>query len=181
MILILKNIQFKREKIVLRNILKKEKPRVYLGALAVVARTGIKKNFDSWDFSGSLELDGKLKESLIEIFCFPLSSSIHEALENDLVVDVLISEFQLGAALISDIPIFWRPKITLVSKLSYLKSGKTKKLLSVTVKMPWAEFVSRLLTLQGITQFKPAFNSNDLEKLLHIASYKVLTKIKNSM
>jgi hypothetical protein len=84
---------------VLKKIFKKEKPRVYLGTLAVVPRTGIKKSFDSWDLTGVVELDGKLKESLAEVFCLPPSSSRIEVLESDLVLDVLISEFQLGTAL----------------------------------------------------------------------------------
>jgi len=168
---------------VLKNIFKKEKPRIYLGTLAVVPRTGIKKSFDSWDLMGIVELDGKLKESLIKIFFLPPSSSRIEVLESDLVLDVLISEFQLGTALLSEIPfpILWRPKVTLVSKLSNLNSGKTKRVLTVTEKMPWAEFFSRLLTFQGLIGLRPSFNVNDLEKLLYIGSGKVFTKLKNSI
>lgn len=167
----------------LEKIFKKEKPRVYLGTLAVVPRTGIKKSFDSWDLTGIVELDGKLKESLAEIFCIPPSTSRSDVLENDLVLDVLISEFQLGTALFSDIPfpIFWRPKVTLVSKLSNLNSGETKKVISVTEKMPWKEFFGRLLTLQGLIGLRPSFNINDLEKLLFIGSSKVIMKIKSSI
>jgi hypothetical protein len=168
---------------VLKNIFKKEKPRVYLGTLAVVPRTGIKKSFDSWDLTGVVELDGKLKESLAEVFCLPPSSARIEALESDLVLDVLISEFQLGTALFSEIPfpILWRPKVTFVSKLSNLNSGKTKRILSITEKMPWAEFFSRLLTFQGLIGLRPSFNVNDLEKLLYIGSGKVFTKIQSSI
>jgi hypothetical protein len=168
---------------VLKNIFKKEKPRVYLGTLAVVPRTGIKKSFDSWDLTGVAELDGKLKESLTEVSCVPPSSSRVEALESDLILDVLISEFQLGTALFSDIPlpILWRPKVTLVSKLSNLNSGKTKRILSVTEKMPWAEFFGRILTFQGLIGLRPSFNVYDLEKLLYIGSGKVITKMQSSI
>lgn len=167
----------------LKNIFRKEKPRVYLGALTVIPRTGIKKDFDSWSLTGSIELDGSLKSNLIEIFCLPLSSSISDPLETDLVIDILITEFQLGAALFSDIafPIFWRPKITLISKLCNIRSGKTITVISITEKMPWIQFVSRIFTLQGIMQLKPTFNNNDLEKLLYIASGKVMAKIKRSI
>ncbi|MDO8345813.1 MAG: hypothetical protein Q7T48_21615 [Cellvibrio sp.] len=167
----------------LKNIFKKEKPRVYLGTLAVVPRTGIKKSFDSWDLTRVVELDGKLKETLTEVFCLPPSNSRIEVLESDLVLDVLISEFQLGAALLPEIlfPILWRPKVTLVSKLSNLNSGKTKRVLAVTEKMPWAGFFSRLLTFQGLIGLRPSFNVNDLEKLLYIGSEKVFTKLKNSI
>lgn len=167
----------------LKSIFKKEKPRVYLGTLAVVPRTGIKKSLDSWYLSGFVELDGKLKDSLDEIFCIPPASSISDSLESDLVIDVLISEFQLGGALLSDvpIPILWRPKVTLVSRLSYLKSGKAKRVVSVTEKMPWGEFFRRLLTFQGLIQLRPVFNVNDLEKLLYIGSSKVFAKIISSV
>lgn len=168
---------------VLKNIFRREKPRVYLGTLAVIPRTGIKKTFDSWDLTGYVEPDGKLKQNLIEVFCLPPSSSISEPLESDLVIDVLISEFQLGAALLSDIPLplFWRPKITLVSRLYHFKSGETKNIISVTEKIPWTEFVRRLLTFQGIIQLRPLFNSDDLEQLLYVASGKVMAKIKKSV
>jgi hypothetical protein len=168
---------------VLKNIFKKDKPRVYLGTLAIIPRAGIKKSFDSWDLTGVVELDSRLKESLAEVFCLPPSNSRIEVLENDLVLDVLISEFQLGAALFSEIPIpiLWRPKVTLVSKLSNLNSGKTKRVLSVTERMPWAEFFSRLLTFQGLIGLRPSFDAKDLEKLLYIGSGKVFTKIKSSI
>lgn len=166
---------------VLNNIFKREKARVCLGVLAVVPRAGIKKGFESWGLTGYAEPDGNLKNKLIEIFCLPPSSSISEPLESDLVIDVLISEFQLGAALLSDIPLFWRPKITLVSRLYNFKSGETKNIISFTEKMPWSEFARRVLTVQGILQLRPLFNNSDLEKLLYIASEKVMVKIKNSV
>lgn len=167
----------------LKNIFRREKPRVYLGALAVVPRTGIKKTFDSWNLTGFIEPDGKLKQNLIEVFCLPLSSSISEPLESDLVIDVFISEFQLGTALLTDVPlpIFWRPKIILVSRLYHFKSGETKNIISVTEKMPWVEFARRLLTIQGLIQLKPLFNSDDLDRLLYVASGKVMAKIKKSV
>lgn len=165
----------------LKNIFKREKARVYLGVLAVVPRTGIKKSFESWDLTGYMGPDGNLKNKLIEIFCLPPSSSISEPLESDLVIDVLISEFQLGAALLSDVPVFWRPKITLVSRLYNFKSGETKNIISVTEKMPWSEFARRVLTVQGIFQWRPLFNNGDLEKLLYVASEKVMVKIRKAV
>lgn len=167
----------------LEKIFKKEKPRVYLGTLVVAPRRGIKMSFDSWDLTGVVELDDKLKKSLKEIFCLPPSGSRSEVLESDLILDVLISEFQLGTALFSEIPfpIFWRPKVTLVSKLSNLNSGKTVRILSVKEKMQWGEFFRRLLTFQGLIGLRPVFNINDLEILLYIGSSNVLTKIKNSI
>lgn len=167
----------------LKNIFKREKSRIYLGALVVVPRAGIKKNFDSWSLTGAVEPDVHLKETLNEIFCLPPSSSISDPLESDLIIDVLISDFQLGAALFSEviIPIFWRPKITLVSRLYYFKSGKTKKTISVTEKMPWGQFIRRMLTMQGIIQLRSPFNNSDIETLLYIASGKIMTKVKNSV
>ena len=60
----------------LRRFLRKEKPRVFLGVLAVVQRTDLKRHLEEEGILESESLDGALRRSLVEIFhCRPRSPS----------------------------------------------------------------------------------------------------------
>jgi hypothetical protein len=82
---------------VLSKILRKERPRVYLGTLAVAPRADIKRHFDQWGVFKTEDLDTNLRQSLKEIFSLPLATEVSEPKSSDLVLDVVIPEFQSGA------------------------------------------------------------------------------------
>jgi hypothetical protein len=53
---------------------KREKPRVFLGMIVIVPRTGIKPHFDQFGVFGNEELETSLRASLHEIFPLPPAS-----------------------------------------------------------------------------------------------------------
>ena len=164
-------------------LLKREKSRVFLGALAVVPRKDMKRYIDQWGMFQSESFDNSLQTTLLEIFALPPASEVVAPMSTDLGLDVLIPSFQSGDywdVSLGEIglPIFWRPKVTVACRLYYLKSQKTKSTFSVTQKMPWGEFVSRQLTWRAIFRFRPPFDAEDMNRLLYIACQSLLVKLR---
>ena len=127
--------------------------------------------------------DDALRAALEGIFTLPPASEVTAPNSTDLGLDVLIPSFQSGdywGLSLGDIgvPIFWRPKVTVVCRLYYLKSQKTKRTFSVTQKMPWGEFVSRQLTWRAIIRFRPTFDTEDMKRLLYAACHSLLNKLR---
>lgn len=169
----------------LGRFLKRERPRVFLGTLAVVPRTDLKRHFDQLGVFQNEDLDLPLQRTLQEIFALPPASEVSTPLSTDLGLDVLIPSFQSGDywdVSLGEIafPVFWRPKVTVVCRLYYLKSQKTKRTYSVTQKMPWREFIGRQLTWRGIFRFRPTFGAEDLNRLLCLACHSLLDKLRKA-
>lgn len=163
--------------------LKREKPRVFLGSLAVVTRTDAKRHIDQWGMLNDSNLDAPLQATLQEIFALPSANEVGSPTSTDLALDVLIPKFQSGdywdvsLGEIS-IPIFWRPKITVAARLYYLTSGRTKRTFTVTQKMPWSEFLRRLLTWRAFFRLRPTFDAKDMNRLLYFACHSLLGKLR---
>jgi len=85
--------------LVLEKILKREKPRVYLGTLAIAPRSDIKRHFDEWGMFKKEDLDSDLRKSLSEILSLPLAKNVTDPKSNDLVIDVVVPKLQSGDAL----------------------------------------------------------------------------------
>jgi len=170
---------------VLNKLLKKEKPRIFLGTLAVAPRADIKRHLDQWGMFKNEDLDSGLRQSLKEIFSLPSAYEVNEPRYNDLVLDVIVPKFQSGDAWdlsFGDfgVPLMWRPKVTVSSRLYYLKSEKTKVTFSVTEKMKLSQYLSRLFTWRAAFRFRPVFDSKDMEILLYRACYKLLLKMQKA-
>jgi len=90
--------------------------------------------------------------------------------------------FSLAA---SDIPVFlllfWRPKITVTCRLYDLQSRETKHVFSVTKKMRWREFLRRQFTWRAFFNFRPAFDAEDMNRLLNLACYAILSKLTKAV
>ncbi|WP_152976347.1 hypothetical protein [Methyloglobulus morosus] len=162
------------------SIFKKTKPRVFLGELAVVPRTDIKRHLEGLDWFGSVDIDMALRNSLTEAFSLPSIDNIDSPLTTDLVIDVFIIKFQSGG--IWDIslgeisfPLFWRPKITLTSRLYYLKTSKIKATFKITEKMNVRDYICRAFS------FRPMLDQKDIESLLYQACCKLLLEIQKSI
>ena len=167
-------------------ILKGEKPRVYLGALAVAPRTDIKRHMEQWGDFQSEDLDDSLKASLGEIFSLPSANNVEDPKNSDLGLDVVVPKFQSGDAWDLSlgewgIPLFWRPKVMVTSRLFYLKSKKTKATFSITQKMKWGEYIRRLFTWRAFLRFSPVFNKGDMDYLLYQACHKILIKMQKAI
>jgi uncharacterized membrane protein len=170
---------------VLNKLLKKEKPRVFLGTLAVAPRADIKRHLDQWGMFNNEDLDSSLRQNLKEIFSLPSANEVSEPKGNDLVLDVVVPKFQSGDAWdlsLGDfgIPLMWRPEVTVNSRLYYLKSEKTKATFSVTEKMKLGQYVNRLFTWRAFFRFRPVFGSKDMEYLLYQACHKLLLKMQKA-
>jgi hypothetical protein len=164
----------------------KEKSRVFLGALAVVPRTDIKRYFEDNSSFEDTELDTILHQNLTEIFSLLHAKNVTSPMATDLVLDVVIPKFQSGNILdasLGDIgfPVFWRPKITLTARLYSLTSQKTKSCFWVTEKMEWRQYFRRILSWKVLFLLKPAFDQQDIELLLYQACKKILWKIQKSL
>ena len=167
----------------LRRFLKGEKPRVFLGAVAVVPRRDLKRFLDQWGMLRDENFDTSLHTTLQEIFALPSISDVTAPTSVDLGLDILIPSFQSGdywdvSLGVIDFPIFWRPKVTVASRLYYLKSAKTKHTFSVTQKLGWGEFLSRVFTWRALFRFQPIFDAKDMDRLLYLACHKVLNKLR---
>lgn len=170
----------------LGRLLQKEKPRVFLGTLAVTSRTDLKRHLDEYGLFEDANLESALRESIREIFPLPSAQGVESPLATDLVLDVIIPKFQSGDAWdasLGDIafPIFWRPKITVASRLYYLKTKETKATFAATEKMGWGQYFGRIFTWRAFLRFKPVFDRNDIEHLLYRACEKLLAKMKKSI
>jgi hypothetical protein len=165
---------------------KREKPRVFLGTIVVVPRAGMKPRLDQWGMFQQEELETPLHATLQQLFSLPPASAVRDPLPTDLGLDVFVPSFQAGDFLsvsLGDlgIPIFWvfmwRPKVTVTCRLYSLQTRETKVTYSVTKKMPWREYVSRLLTLRAFFRFRPIFSADDLNHLLCLACHSLLNKL----
>jgi len=167
------------------NFLKKEKPRVFLGTLSVVPRTDFKK-VDEWGIFHKEDIDSEFRKTLEEIFSLPPASEVENPLKSDLVLDVIISQFQSGDAWgidigIMGVPIFWHPKIEVKSRLYSLKSKKTKKVFTASEKIKWSQFFNRILSWRGLLRFRPVFDKAEMNYLLYKACHKLLSEMKESL
>ena len=171
----------------LRRFFKKEKPRVFLGVLEVAPRTDIKRYLDEKSIFEDAKLDTALRQSLTEIFSLPPVQSVSSPLPTDFVLDVVIPKYQSGYAW-GDVsfggigfPIFWRPKVTVESRLYSLTTQRTKAAFSVTEKMKWGLYIDRIISLRAFFSFNPTFDQKDIECLLYQACGKLLVKMQKAI
>lgn len=68
----------------LGRLLKRKKPRVFLGQLAVAPRTDLKRQLEQDSVFEGESVDDHLRRSLMEIFSLPLASSVVDPLATDL-------------------------------------------------------------------------------------------------
>lgn len=155
---------------------------MFLGTVVVVPRKDLKRFIDQWGMLHDENLDTSLRTTLQEIFALPPVSEVVAPTSVDLGVDILIPSFQSGdywdvSLGVIDFPIFWRPKVTVASRLYYLKSAKTKHTFLVTQRLGWGEFLSRVFTWRAFFRLQPMFDAKDMDRLLYLACHKVLSKL----
>jgi hypothetical protein len=78
------------------------------------------------------------------------------------------------------IPIFWRPKVAVASRLFNIESGKTIETAKYCAKMPWRQYLSGVFSLRGFIRYKPIFGIEDIEQLLYLACHQVLSTLIRS-
>ncbi|MEI8608891.1 hypothetical protein P4S70_07570 [Enterovibrio sp. Hal110] len=170
-----------------RKFFKKEKPRVYLDSIFVVPR-GELTSSDEWGFLASAEsFEESIRAELGEIFNLPHISTASEVTRRDLGLQVAVVGYRGGELVDAglhpiSVPIFWKPKIEIHSRLFYLDSQKTFKKYKVVERFSWSDFVGRSMTLNGLFfRYKPLYNNKDMENLLLKACFRLVEKMKSSL
>jgi len=171
---------------VLKRLFKKDKPRLWLGTVAVAPRSDWGRHFDEWGVFGKEDLDSLIRMTLENILDLPSAINAKNLSDNDYALDIVVPKFQSGDAWdvsLGDIgfPLVWRPKIEIGSRLVNLRTGKTVYTATVEVKLGWRKYFSRLLTFRGIIRFKPLFDSNDMNELLYKACMKLLHRLRKAV
>lgn len=161
----------------------RRKSRVFLGALSVVPRTDMKRHLDEWGLVRKVELDSSLRASVQEIFSLPPACGETNPMTSDLGLEVFITSFQSGDFRVIDLgeigfPVLWRPKVTVVGRLYFLKSLETKCTCSVTQKMAWSKYVERIFSWRAVSRLEPIFDTEDINHLLYLSCYHLLKKLK---
>ncbi|MFZ2451744.1 MAG: hypothetical protein WAW36_14605 [Methylovulum miyakonense] len=172
-------------------LMTRRKPRVFLGALLVVPKTHMRKHLEQWGLVRKVELDGSLRASLQEIFSLPPACEVTNPKPDDLGLEVIVTSYQSGDFLDIELgeigfPVFWRPKVTVVCRLYFLKSLETKCTFSITQKMAWNKFVARVFSWgtfsrRVVFRLDPIFDAEDMNHLLYLACHTMLKKIRNSV
>ncbi len=159
---------------------------MFLGALAVLPRKDLKRWLEDGVLFGSNDMDASMRQFLHEVFPLPEAGSVDEPRDSDLVLDVVVPHFQSGTTYIIDIsraiiPVFWRPRVEVQSRLYRLTTGETVETFSATRKMPWREFAWRSFKPDLVLDISAPFNSSDLKALLYKACLKLLSKMDKAI
>lgn len=160
---------------------KKEKSKLFMGAIAVVPRSEFMK-VDEWGLFKGESLEDSVKVKLENLFSLPHIPESNSVNDQDLALDIIVSKIQ-GGEFTSlqttpiDVPIFWRPKIQIKARLFYINSKKTKSTFEVSRKMPWGTYLNRVFSLRGIIRFKPLFEPVDLEPIMYSACEQLIKKL----
>ena len=161
---------------------KSEKPNVYLGSLAVVSESKLTSVENLFTFNNDY-LHDHMREKLEEIFTLNSIPTIENQKKSDIGLDVVIVTLRGGEAFAVDwgtggLPLFWRPKIKLVSRLYNLQSKRTIRTFKVSQSVTWKEFFLKLFSFKGIFRFGSLYNHKDMELLLYQACLELIDKMR---
>ena len=100
----------------------KDPPRIYLGRLAVVPRSALKRLLE--DASGWFKpekLEDEIEAALRDLFALPPLASRESPRDSDLLLDVMVPTVQRGSTLAVQfgsfpLSVFWRPKVTVAAR-----------------------------------------------------------------
>lgn len=162
----------------LRRLLRREPRRLFVGALGVSGRRDLMRHLEDGLFVAPTALERGLLADLNDMFSAPLANAVVDPGPSDLAYDIALQGLRRGMA--ADVglggfgvPLFWRPKVRLVAKLYELQSKKTKATFSVTQRMPWPEFLYRLLSWRVMLNLEHPGRRSDLEHLLRRAGERL--------
>lgn len=164
---------------------RKKDPKIYLGSIGVIPKPGTARA-DEKGLTKSEDFEAVLQCLLEEIFCLPPLRERMVEMDDDLVLDVFVSNYQGGVfeAITSTeffVPIFWRPKIELRARLSSVKTEQVIAVLVSRSKMRWRHYWSAVLTVRRLVGLAPMFTAKDMEPLFIAAAYRLLLKLKKAV
>lgn len=172
----------------IKRLLTRRKPRVFLGTTAVLPRTDIKRHFESIVAGAVIELDTSLQSALTHLFSMPLLTARDDPLDDDRVLDVIVTHHQAGGAELITldemaIPLAWRPQVTVTARLSDVETNTPINTYVVTEKQPWLPFIKFQGKLPDFEQllWGAVFDNKIVTRLLYRACTKVLTLVKKDL
>ncbi|NNE21486.1 MAG: hypothetical protein HKN11_02640 [Rhizobiales bacterium] len=172
----------------IKRLLFGRKPRVFLGVAAVLPRTDVKRHFEEIVAGSVIELDTNLQSALKHLFSMPLLTARDDPLDDDRVLDVIVTHHQAGGAEVVQldeyaIPLAWRPKVTVTARLSDVETNAPINTYVVTEKQPWLPFIQTKARLPDFEQllWGTIFDNKIVIRLLYRACIKVLTLVKKDL
>jgi hypothetical protein len=167
---------------VLRKLLRREPARLFLGTIAVAPRRDFLRHLEDLPLLAPAPLERALHARLVELICVPAVSSADAVRPSDLAFDVVVQGYQFGGSAdvalgLHGFSMFWRPKVRVAARLFYAQSNKTKTTFTVTERMPWSAYMSRMLSWKVLLGLARLSHRSDLERLLESASQKLLDKV----
>jgi len=158
------------------------KPRVYLGTIAIVPRKDIKRFIENFPADTDPRLESAFHGTLREIFALPPPPPADDIRKTDLCIDINMPGYNTGEA--SElhlwdlgVPLIWRPKIELRARLRRLSNRKTVKIVSITERPAWREYLSQVFFWRTVFVQRRVFDEADMEVLLNRASLRLLERI----
>jgi hypothetical protein len=167
----------------LTKLFRRKPPRIYLGQVAIAPRTDIKQHFERYYLWNGSSVESFLRQKLAETLLLDPVETVANRQKNDLVLDVMVTKFQLGCIDSIELgsfgfPLFWRPKIIVAGRLYYLGNEKTKTAFSVTESINWLYFINYAFSFRGYFSSQiPEY----MEYLLYKACLRLLLKMKRSL
>lgn len=168
----------------LRSLMKREPPRVFVGSLSV-ASGNLLRHLEGLSGTPPPALDQALLVELAELLPLPKAETVDTPLATDMAFDVALqgyrsgsaTDFSLGAV---GLPLYWRPRVRLAARLYHLRSKKPKASFQVTQRMPWSMYLSRVLSWRVLAGLEHPARRNDLEKLLRQATERLVTRVQGA-
>ncbi|WP_305374801.1 hypothetical protein [Photobacterium leiognathi] len=163
--------------------LKKEKPNIYLGNLAVTSEDYLAKIENVWRIGEPL-LEDHLRAKLKDIFCLDPIPLHRDIQSSDLGLDVVIVTVrggEMGSLGIDSvlIPVIWRPRIKLVSRLYNLKTDQTMKSFQVSHSVTWQTYMGQLFSFKSLCRSSSIYDLEQMEDLLCQACLILLNKMRD--
>jgi hypothetical protein len=158
------------------------KTSVYLGTIAVVPRSDLKRHFERP--MGPPQTESSLQLHLESVLSLPKAPA--DPSGSDCAIDVLVAKHQGGEAWegsVGDwwIPLLWRPSVEVSTRLYALKDKKHIATFHVKKRLPWREYFSRMFTLSRYFSFRSPFTKEDMTSLLDEALVETLGQVKASI
>jgi hypothetical protein len=168
---------------VLRSLMKREPPRVFVGSLSV-ASGDLVRHLEGLPGTPPPALDRAFLVELDQLLPLPKAETVGTPLATDLAFGVALQSYRFGSAIdISlgavGLPMYWRPKVRLAARLYHLRSKQPKAMIQVTQRMPWLMYLSRILSWRVLAGLETPARRNDLEQLRRQAVERLLTQVRD--
>jgi hypothetical protein len=159
---------------------RKKKRKVYLGTVGVVPRDDLKRHIEELTAEG---MDAALRSHLEEVLSLPKAPPPDQATAEDLALDMFLAKHQIGEFsefFAGDLclPLVWRPKVKLSSRLYAVRTGKPVRSFHVTKRLAWVTYFGRVFSLRGIFGTGASFTAADMTALIDEALIELLTQVR---